>query len=101
MRILIWLLRGFLFFALFAFSLNNQQNARINWFFGYTWEAPMVIIVLAAVVLGVAVGVLGMLPGWIRRRAVARPEAPEPEAAIVSPIARPTNPDTPPIPDGL
>ena len=34
MRILVWLLRAFIFFTLFAFALNNQQPAAVRWFFG-------------------------------------------------------------------
>ena len=42
MRLIAWLLRAFIFFTLFAFALNNQQTATVNWFFGVNWRAPMV-----------------------------------------------------------
>ena len=77
MRILVWLVRAFVFFALFAFALNNQQDAAIHWFFGREWRAPMVFIVLAAFALGCAFGVFAMVPAWLRhRRAAARQRAP-------------------------
>ena len=73
MRIIAWLLRAFIFFTLFAFALNNQQSATVHWFFGVQWQAPMVIIVLAAFAGGCAVGVLAMLPDlWRRWRPVRR-----------------------------
>jgi putative membrane protein len=72
MRLLIWLLRAFVFFALFAFALNNQHEVQLKWFFGYEWRAPMVFVVLAALMLGVLLGVLGMLPGWWHHRRRAR-----------------------------
>jgi uncharacterized integral membrane protein len=72
MRVLIWLLRAFIFFAVFAFALNNQHEVQLKWFFGYEWRAPMVFIVLAALLVGVLVGVLGMLPGWWHQRHKAR-----------------------------
>lgn len=76
MRLVAWLLRGFIFFALFAFALNNQQTAVVHWFFGVEWRAPMVIVVLAAFAAGCAIGVLAMLPTWWRqRRRRTRPEA--------------------------
>ena len=50
MRILAWLFRAAVFFALFAFALNNNDPARVKWFFGYEWSAPMIFIVLAAFV---------------------------------------------------
>jgi lipopolysaccharide assembly protein A len=84
MRLLTWLIRGFLLFTLFAFALNNQQVASVHWFFGAQWRAPMVMIVLAAFALGCALGVVAMLPGWWRRRLAARqgqqPAASAPEA---------------------
>ena len=47
MRMLVWLIRAAIFFTLFAFALNNQQEAGVHWFFGQEWRAPMVFIVLA------------------------------------------------------
>jgi uncharacterized integral membrane protein len=76
MRALAWLVRAFIFFALFAFALNNQQEVAVRWFFGFEWHAPMVIIVLAAFAAGCAIGVLAMVPSWWRQRRVARLAAP-------------------------
>jgi putative membrane protein len=72
MRIFVWLFRAFLFFALFAFALNNSQEASVRWFFGHEWRAPQVIIVLLAFGLGCAMGVLAMVPAWWRHRRIAR-----------------------------
>ena len=80
MRILVWLVRAAIFFTLFAFALNNQQEAGIRWFFGQEWRAPMVFIVLAAFALGCAFGVFAMVPAWWRHRRVARKHAPVIEA---------------------
>ena len=46
MRTLNWLWRGFLFFVLFAFALNNRHEVDLHWFWGYHWQAPMVMVVL-------------------------------------------------------
>jgi uncharacterized integral membrane protein len=104
MRILVWLVRAFLFFALFAFALNNQQEAAIRWFFGVEWRAPMVIIVLVAFAGGCAFGVLAMVPSWWRHRRVARINAPEvPARASTATATSPPSdflPDHPPR-DGL
>ena len=81
MRIFVWLFRAFIFFALFAFALNNQQDATVRWFFGVDWHAPMVIVVLAAFAAGCVFGVLAMVPSWWRHRRVARRVSP----AIVPP----------------
>jgi uncharacterized integral membrane protein len=74
-RLVVWLLRAFIFFALFAFALNNQQPATVHWFFGVQWQAPMVILVLAAFAAGCVIGVLAMAPHWWRLRRLARPAA--------------------------
>jgi uncharacterized integral membrane protein len=72
MRTLVWLFRAFIFFALFAFALNNQQAVAVHWFFGLAWTAPMVIIVLAAFVAGTVFGVMAMAPSLWRERRLAR-----------------------------
>ena len=72
MRLIVWLLRAFLFFALFAFALNNQQDVAVRWFFGHEWHAPLVIVVLLVFGIGCAIGVLAMVPAWWRHRRLAR-----------------------------
>ena len=71
MKYLLWLLKAAIFFTLFAFALNNQQDATVYFFFGTNWRAPLVLVVLAAFAGGVAVGALGMLPGWWKHRSAA------------------------------
>ncbi len=73
MKYLLWLLKAAIFFTLFAFALNNQQDATVHFFFGTQWRAPLVLVVLSAFAVGVAVGVLGMVPRWWRmHRSAAR-----------------------------
>ena len=81
----VWLVRAAIFFTLFAFALNNQQESGIRWFFGQEWRAPMVFIVLAAFALGCAFGVFAMVPSWWRHRRVARKHAPSVEALVETP----------------
>mgnify|MGYP001206664070 FL=1 len=99
MKYLLWLLKAAIFFTLFAFALNNQQDATVHFFFGPRWTAPAVLIVLSAFTLGVVVGVLGMVPRWWRHRSAARraqATAQEPApAAPAQPPAEPTMPQTP------
>ncbi len=71
MKYLLWLLKAAIFFTLFAFALNNQQDATVYFFFGTYWRAPLVLVVLAGFTGGVVVGALGMLPGWWRHRSAA------------------------------
>jgi uncharacterized integral membrane protein len=101
MRVLIWLLRAFIFFALFAFALNNQQMVIVHWFFGIDWSAPLVIVVLIAFGTGCAVGVLGMLPMWWRQRRVARQTPASPEASAQPPATSGRSPAPPPSEFGV
>ncbi len=95
MRALVWLLRALVFFTLFAFALNNQQDAVVRWFFGVEWRAPMVIVVLAAFAAGCAVGVVAMMPNWWRQRRWAR-RAPAPAGADPRAAGAETAPEHPP-----
>jgi putative membrane protein len=71
MKYLLWLLKAAIFFTLFAFALNNQHDATVNFFFGTHWRAPLVLVVLVAFAGGIVVGALGMLPGWWKHRSNA------------------------------
>jgi lipopolysaccharide assembly protein A len=76
MKHLAWLLKWFvkaaIFFTLFAFALNNQQEATVHFFFGTQWRTPLVLVVLIAFAAGLALGVLAMVPRWWRHRSAAR-----------------------------
>ena len=71
MWLLKWVLKAAIFFTLFAFALNNQQDTVVHFFFGTQWRAPQVLVVLSAFAMGVAVGVLGMVPRWWMHRRAA------------------------------
>lgn len=72
MKYLLWLLKAAIFFALFAFALNNQDPVLLR-LFGAQWEAPLVLLLLAALVVGVFLGMAVMLPLWLRARRQRRP----------------------------
>lgn len=90
-----WVLKAAIFFTLFAFALNNQQDTIVHFFFGTQWRAPQVLVVLIAFTAGVVVGVVGMLPRWWKQRQTAigtLPAAPaSTEPGALSPVqnARP------------
>lgn len=109
MRALTWLWRAFLFFVLFAFALKNQHVVDVRGFFGYSWQAPMVFVMLGVFGLGCATGVVAMVPSWWRHRRDARkrlhliaeqapaaedtPAAPDTSGALPSQLPHP--PDMP------
>jgi putative membrane protein len=71
-RTLNWLWRAFVFFMLFAFALKNQHVVEVKGFLGYSWQAPMVFVILGVFGVGCAVGVFAMVPSWWRHRRDAR-----------------------------
>ena len=82
MNYLMWLLKAAIFFTLFAFALNNQQVVAVNFFFGTFWKAPLVLVVLAVFGIGLALGVLLMMPRWWKKRTLqATPSKLQPVAA--------------------
>jgi uncharacterized integral membrane protein len=97
MKYLLWLLKAAIFFTLFAFALNNQHDATVYFFFGTSWRAPLVLVVLAAFAGGLVVGALGMLPGWWKHRSAAAqlPAAPMPTAS--APLAPTATTDLPAV----
>ena len=103
MRTLVWLFRAAVFFTLFAFALNNRDEASIHWFFGQVWRAPMVFIVLAAFGLGCAFGIFAMVPSWWRHRRIARTQTrrAEDKVAAVGPTVVAEVPVPHPPRDGL
>ena len=101
MKYLLWLLKAAIFFKLFAFALNNQQDATVHFFFGTQWRAPLVLVVLTAFSAGLVVGVLGMVPRWWKHRAAARRAhaavaAPTPVANAPAAGSQPPAPPPPP-----
>jgi len=100
MKYLLWLLKAAIFFTLFAFALNNQHDATVNFFFGTSWRAPLVLVVLAAFAGGLVVGALGMVPGWWKhRRAAAQLPAEAPTGASgVMPTSAATTSTTAAVP---
>ena len=94
MKYVLWLLKAAIFFTLFAFALNNQQDATVHFFFGTQWRAPLVLVVLAAFALGLTIGALGMVPRWWKQR-VAAHRAQHPPAVPATELA------APPVPHGL
>lgn len=63
-----WLLNAAIFFVLFAFALNNQDSVTLKLLFGHSWEAPLVLVLLLVLLIGVFLGVIVMLPLWLRAR---------------------------------
>ena len=89
MRILTWAIRVALFVLLVAFAAKNADLVKLRFYFGLTWEAPLIALLLAFFAAGVLLGVLAMLGSWLaQRRELARlqkrPPAEEPKPRVAS-----------------
>ncbi len=69
MRVLAWAFRVVLFVAALGFALSNTGVTELR-FFGIdlVWRAPLVIFLLAFFAVGVAMGLLGVVPTLYRQR---------------------------------
>ena len=95
LRLLRWTLKAAIFLIMLAFALNNQGDVAVQFLWGLQWRAPMVLVLLVVFTLGVAVGVLGMVPRWWRQRRLAqKAQQTAAEAANPAPVA-PDLPFTP------
>ncbi len=68
MRYLTWLLRAILFLILFSFAVKNDQPVALRYFFGYEWQASLVLILLLFFAVGAGVGALSVLGNIFRKR---------------------------------
>jgi uncharacterized integral membrane protein len=83
MKILVWLLRGLVFVALFGLAIKNDRAVELRFYFDHAWQVPLSLVVLVAFVAGAAVGLsatLGTLARQWRELSVLRkrPDAEKP-----------------------
>src|SRR5512140_2182280 len=58
MSVLRWIVMSIIFIALLFISLQNAEPVTLRAFSFYTWQAPLVFVVLIAFAAGVALGLL-------------------------------------------
>ena len=76
MHILRWIVGAALFLALLFLSLQNSDLVTLKFYHWWSWQAPLIFVVLIAFAIGVAAGLVG------RRDALGAAQAPaEPAAA--------------------
>lgn len=74
------------FLLVLGFALKNSHHAVFYSYLGYVWQAPLIVMLGLAFILGALAGMLALLPTLFRlRREAARP----PVAAETDAIAHP------------
>ena len=61
LRYLFWLCQFLLCFLLLGFTLKNSTPVAGQFFLGYQWQAPLVLVLLVFLFIGVALGILACL----------------------------------------
>jgi len=68
MRYFAWLLKAALFILLLGFAVKNSDVVTLQYYLGYQWQAPLVLVILLFFALGAAVGVVASLGFLFRQR---------------------------------
>lgn len=68
MRYFAWIARIILFLLVLAFALENSQVVAVQYFGAAPWQAPLVAVILLCFALGAALGLLAVIPAFIRMR---------------------------------
>jgi putative membrane protein len=61
MAIFTWIIRLLVVLFLTAFAIKNAEIVTLKTFFGYEWQAPLILALFAFFIGGVVIGFLGLL----------------------------------------
>jgi lipopolysaccharide assembly protein A len=67
MRILLWLLRGIVFIALFGLAVKNSGPVDLRFYLAGVWQAPLSLVILAAFAVGAIVGLTATVMTLVRQ----------------------------------
>ncbi len=68
MRYLMWFLRIALFLVLLSFTVKNAETVTVHYYFGYQWQAPLILIILLFFALGLVIGVMSCLGTILKQK---------------------------------
>ena len=68
MKIISKIIMVLLFVIFFGFALNNTEEVKLRFFFGYEFPGPLVLMLLLFFIAGIILGVFAMLPTLFRHR---------------------------------
>jgi uncharacterized integral membrane protein len=68
MKILVWLVRGVMFIALFGLAVKNSGPVDLRFYLDSAWQAPISVVILIAFAAGTAVGLTAMLATLVCQR---------------------------------
>lgn len=94
MNALLWFLRGILFVILLGLAIKNGGDIELRFFFDAAWQAPLSLVLLVTLTIGVILGLLALLPQVIRlRRSVGQMRRQLPDQTTDRPAHLPVPPE--------
>lgn len=96
MTVLWWILISVVFLALLFISLQNADPVTVRVFTYYSWQAPLVFVVLIAFAAGVALGLLAAALKVARLKRQVSKLRREQRAQPTAPLTHPQAPGTGP-----
>jgi uncharacterized integral membrane protein len=67
MKVLVWLVRGIIFIALFGLAVKNSAPVDLRFYLGSAWQVPLSVVILAAFAAGAALGLTATLVTLMRQ----------------------------------
>lgn len=67
MKVLVWLVRGIVFVALFGLAVKNSGPVDLRFYLDSVWQAPLSVVVLVAFAAGAAVGLTATVITLVRQ----------------------------------
>ena len=72
MQIFLWIIKAELFLLILSFALVNTDPVTVRYYPGFQWQAPLVLVLLAAACAGARAGLLaGLFQALRLRREIA------------------------------
>jgi uncharacterized integral membrane protein len=96
MSVLRWIVMSVIFVALLFISLQNAEPVTLRAFSFYTWQAPLVFVVLIAFAAGVALGLLAAAVKVARLKRQVNRMRREQRQLVTAPMTHPPLPGTGP-----
>jgi lipopolysaccharide assembly protein A len=67
MKVLVWLVRGIVFIAVFGLAVKNSGPVDLRFYLDSAWQAPLSVVILAAFAAGAAVGLTAAVVMIVRQ----------------------------------
>jgi uncharacterized integral membrane protein len=67
MKVLVWLVRGIVFIAVFGLAVKNSGPVDLRFYLDSAWQAPLSVVILLAFAAGVAVGLTAAMVLVVRQ----------------------------------